>query len=483
MKNCFGKELKQLLLFTGIKNATLANALNFDASYISKWINGVLLPTEKNIEIIVDNLVDAVISHASSGSLQRMMEKNHFSKLEDLEIQMKQQLLSSYYEDLGKEPPKSNIHANDFWTDLYLNELFSYISLREDILSNISIIADIFNMDHESRLKLAAIEKGHFSIDKESDNCLDIFISLETISMHSEKEKVYDLIFLIHMLTSFSAVKLNVYHVDYARNVFLYVVENKKVISGILLKEDRRCLAVNVSYNQTIAERQYNQLIGLRNQEQLLFYKSSLKELIIEKDYIRSILSENVQWLLGHVTEHLLPEKLHKKYIDEYMLDDEDNKTYIECFEFAKLLHKNKDAYILIYESAISNFMLTGELDFYNHKIVCSPSQRIEILAFLRENILSENTPIYRLIDGNLSSDFKYITNPCFFKSEAICYLRLENGRYDNNIWIVNNKDLKEKFNDFYFEIWNDRNDVVITSENIIVQKIDLFIEMLKMMN
>ena len=47
-KNRFSQLLEQLILMSEVKNTSLAKALQYDASYISKWINGRILPTEKS---------------------------------------------------------------------------------------------------------------------------------------------------------------------------------------------------------------------------------------------------------------------------------------------------------------------------------------------------------------------------------------------------------------------------------------------------
>lgn len=46
-KNRFSILLERLMGTVNLKNATLAAELQYDVSYISKWINGKTLPSEK----------------------------------------------------------------------------------------------------------------------------------------------------------------------------------------------------------------------------------------------------------------------------------------------------------------------------------------------------------------------------------------------------------------------------------------------------
>ena len=55
-KNRFSELLEQLINISGVKSAGLAKALQYDASYISKWVSGRMLPTEKTKKIFQRSL-------------------------------------------------------------------------------------------------------------------------------------------------------------------------------------------------------------------------------------------------------------------------------------------------------------------------------------------------------------------------------------------------------------------------------------------
>lgn len=48
----------------GIKESELADALSYDATYISKWINGSKLPSERNAERIIGQMADCFAAHS-----------------------------------------------------------------------------------------------------------------------------------------------------------------------------------------------------------------------------------------------------------------------------------------------------------------------------------------------------------------------------------------------------------------------------------
>ena len=48
----FGATLKELLSYTDIKMYNLADELGYGKSYLSKWVNGVKLPSPKDIDAL-----------------------------------------------------------------------------------------------------------------------------------------------------------------------------------------------------------------------------------------------------------------------------------------------------------------------------------------------------------------------------------------------------------------------------------------------
>ena len=52
-KNRFSLLLERLMATANVKNATLAQALQYDVSYISKWLNGRSTPAKKGVEQVL----------------------------------------------------------------------------------------------------------------------------------------------------------------------------------------------------------------------------------------------------------------------------------------------------------------------------------------------------------------------------------------------------------------------------------------------
>lgn len=68
-KNRFSILLEHLMAIAELKNSILAKAVQYDDSYISKWISGKLLPTEKNHENTLQAISHCIVEHFQKKAL------------------------------------------------------------------------------------------------------------------------------------------------------------------------------------------------------------------------------------------------------------------------------------------------------------------------------------------------------------------------------------------------------------------------------
>ena len=64
-KNRFSILLEQLIDMGEVKNASLAAALKYDASYISKWITGRMIPAEKTKRKVLKGISEEIVRQST----------------------------------------------------------------------------------------------------------------------------------------------------------------------------------------------------------------------------------------------------------------------------------------------------------------------------------------------------------------------------------------------------------------------------------
>ena len=73
-KNRFSQLLEQLMNLGEIKNAALAKALQYDVSYISKWVSGRMLPAEKNKRNVLKRIGQELVRLSSQTGKENLYE-------------------------------------------------------------------------------------------------------------------------------------------------------------------------------------------------------------------------------------------------------------------------------------------------------------------------------------------------------------------------------------------------------------------------
>ena len=96
-KNRFSVLLVQLINTAEGKHSFLAQELCFDVSYISKWVNGRALPSEKNIEDTIDRVSTTLVRHASPNGLKQLYRDYRVTREDELQAAIYQNLIAEYY--------------------------------------------------------------------------------------------------------------------------------------------------------------------------------------------------------------------------------------------------------------------------------------------------------------------------------------------------------------------------------------------------
>lgn len=95
-KNRFSILLEHLMAIAELKNSILAKAVQYDDSYISKWISGKLLPTEKNHENTLQAISHCIVEALSEESTAQLLQEYQLQDINDLETAIYDNLKSEY---------------------------------------------------------------------------------------------------------------------------------------------------------------------------------------------------------------------------------------------------------------------------------------------------------------------------------------------------------------------------------------------------
>lgn len=480
-KNRFSSLLEQLISTADLKNYTLAQELQYDVSYISKWISGRMLPSEKSSEKVFQGISQCIIDSLTDKSKNELYLQYQVDHEDDLKQAIYDDLESAYnyVKGLKKATGSEVAPLTSYFAELTLPHFVS--KMKHPVLRRVQSLEvvglmDLLAMEHEYRLIIAQIENERLSIRKDFPNVhFSMMVNLEI----GKKDYVYDSIFLINMLANFNHIDFQLYGGAQAYGRIVLAVKNGYSISGMLL-DRKNCMSVAISEDSEVCNKLYHRVNSLFSRELLLFRKVPIHEMFLRHDYMDSILSTNLRWLIGHMTEHLLPDDLFEEIIS---VTHESEKWKIKMVELERIhsltrsILEESRVHIMIYESAFREFAVSGELDFYSYKVHLTIDQRLRYMQYVMSLLQKEGRRKIKLIQGSFVMDFQYIANPSMFLSDVISYLRLDNETEPNTIQVMNNSSIINMFSRFYEEIWTNHNDVVIEDQDSMIKTIKHIIQ------
>ena len=472
-RNRFSLLLEQLMTTANLKNATLAAALQYDVSYISKWVNGKMLPAEKGASQILHAISDCVVNSLTEPALKSLYIEYQVDLVEDLKQAIYDKLDAeySYVKGLTKTIGTDVAPETQNYGKLTLHQFLkkmSHPALRQVKSLNVIAAMDLLNMEHDVRLQIAQIDTASQVLHRDFP---EVHFSLLVNFDIGENDYIYDCIFIINMLTNYTHIDFKIYNCIHSYEKILFCAKDAYCITSLLFGENQ-CYQVTISEDKKMCKTLYQKLGTFCVREELMFRKCTMRNLLNSSDYICQMLSENLCWLLGHMTEHLLPEELHKELLEYLDISDAEREKMQNVHLLVEEVIRESHVRILLYETALSQFCINGELDFYNNKIYLDTGQREQCLSYIQNLIHGENAMELKVIHGHFVMDFQFNANPSLFLSNSLCYLRLDSKNTLNNVTLLNINIAKKMFRCFFEKIWEKQDETVVISDRRKIENI-----------
>ena len=473
-KNRFSKLLEQLMNVAELKNYTLAQELQYDVSYISKWVSGRMIPAEKTEKTVLRGIARCIAQSASPDGMARLMRDYSVMVSEELEEAVYDNLVAEYdyVRDLQKNYGAAVAPKTVYYPELLLPQYVAKMHhpvLRRVKSLDVMAAMDILSMEHDHRLQIITIENEHLT---EKNVYPDVHFSMLINLDIGERNYTDDTLFLLHMMTNVTHFDFKLYGSRQAFGRAVFAVKDDFAISGMLV-ESNRCISVTVSEEPENCNKLYRNVKALCSQEQLLFRQTSMREMLSRFDYIHMLLSPGPRWMLGHMTEHFLPDDLFEELAAQLPPLTRDGGTNLTELHSVHSLSggviREASMELLFYESAFSELAVSGEIDFFGKKMRLAVEQRLRLMEYVEELLLHQENLQVRLVNGCFVTTFKNVINSCIFLSAGGSYLRLSGGSGPDGILVVNRADMQNMLDHFFAEIWDSRSDVVMADREEVI--------------
>lgn len=472
-KNAFGTELEKLLLTSELKNSMVSNALSYDVSYISKWTTGKAIPSAKNVDRVCSVISALAVENGSETGIQTLLSAYGVENREILVKAIKETLLNAYAEATGTFNESKYLNNSVFKASP--KGKYPLLVDYEDMLDRnqameIAVMADLFSLDHTSKLKMAGIEDHRFIIKEKNEKIkVDYIINLASLDGNS----IYDVLLLTHMMTNFSRTDFRLYYSEMAAGKLMMSVKEK--FAGVsLLGRNKQVMCTTSTRDKGSVEDIYNGICENVDPDKVIFFATDMESLLVSHEYLQTLISQDARWLLGHITEHFVSPGLFAELKEQCFGDNPEAAREAErAYLVGVNAIRNNKMRMMVYSNAFVDYVLSGELDFFNRKVILTPQQRKKEIAYIREQLCQIGEDRIKVLNAGFSDDFKYVTNPCMFLADSLDYLRLENLQYENNLMLIKDEKARQIFDVFFEKIWQYEHSNVVSDHDEIISKLD----------
>lgn len=467
---------------TEIKNYTLAQELQYDVSYISKWTSGHVIPPEKSKKQILEGISKCLVEMSSEEIREELKSEYEVYSYDELRVALRDNLEAeyTYVRNLQRNTGTDVAQKMTYFPEIPLSQYVS--KLKHPALHNVRAlhvvaVMDIMAMSREHQLHIIGIDSSH----QKGRYYSNVHYSLVLHIQPDKWDYVGDTIFLLNLLEDSNCVDFNIYAASQASGKAVFVVKDEYAIAGMLLDKEC-CVSVTVSEEEETSAVLYKRAITLCTQEKLLFHRFLMGDMLKARDYIHTVLAMNQRWIIGHMTEHFVSDELFEEILIQLKQDggikvqlDELRKIHL----MTKRLIEEADVKLMIYKMALYNLVIYGELDFYNYKIKLTPKQQLSYLQYFRSICENNDNVEVRLISEKMISDYEFNRMQCVFLSDTISYIRLDNTI--NNLLYIKRFDVKEMFDKFYSELWDCPENMVVSNRKNILENIENVINRIRL--
>lgn len=452
MDNNFGNLLKKLITENETKSNIVSQKLGYDSTYLSKWITGKKLPSEKNIDSTCEKLARIL------------------SPGEDYE-EIKSNLMTAYYSDLGF----SNLESN-------MNKNISLVTSGADVAN---LIVEVLQQLEYSGVKDVEINTTINIFQEFEYHMVEIINKLHGMNLNSLKlnmcasfdKYAYDQYILCNNILSLTSgnyfIDFNIHKQKTETPLFLVIndlfalniIHLNNVVFLCYYSFDKKYIeAITNSYNLII-----------RHMEKDLSYVMpiSLRKTNVQ---LNQFLQENQRILFSESPSILVPKSVTQEMINnnELKLSGDEWNEHVDYLEqvsnvFEKYTRYNK-VKVLIYESMLVYYITTGRIEIGGKKHVLTKEQVKEhitnICECMRQNEKFEFYCISDTFDiNNLSR-----SNPSIFftpSSVSIGNTNMYTDEVTNNFYFSTEKSIIKIFEGYFDSIIEKSYCVKLTADRL----------------
>ena len=485
LKNiAFGQLLEKLLYLSNQKKSTLAKELGYDISYISKWINGRNLPTQKSISSICKITSEFIVKSLNSTSKQEL--KHYF----EIEVEVKDDTVLAQYIERGlkesymvtAQKSSSNIYKNTHSEDNYNSMMHINPRLRKQYLAKDAILhisksskldlilsANLYRLNGNDKVSISEMKTALYSIQKDKEVKARVLTGFEG----NQNDKVLNTLLIIDMITTYPNLDFEVYNCNVDNSNILAVIKDR-IFHSAIFASNGQCLFTNMSKEKAIIDEVYYSLEEiLKNQGKLLVEKETPLDLLKNKTYIQYIMGQDLKWVLGVMNEFFMPSDLFIEIAEDVFGNDKELLQELRQINaFLQNVTYQSNIKVLIYEAKLMKYISTGEITFFNKPVKLTLEQMERHIKNI-EKIIKEHENIeIKLIENSSIEEFDTGLSPSMYLSKNLKLIKTHPMDGVNDYAIIKDNEFKKICDEVFDIVWSEKENMLVSEKEEILEKI-----------
>lgn len=467
----FSQTLQKLITISGVKHSELARKINFDSSYISKWLNTDIIPSPKYINTIVGSIVEHVFDNVSDTQAAKICTDLNLSikgnsSSDTIKSAVEKKLLKDYAYDFDQKSHKPiqkttsvsksyNSYGYSIRGKKYneiLNMMLEYRKESDSI--NITLYGDLLNCPSTDIIFLMDVNAMVTYLDFK-DVSFNVFITESSIKSGNSNESY---VTFLNSLMLVNKYDINFYTIDAYCCGFNLCIENLVFYTASFLHNNSWTITnlitdKNLIHDFTkISKRDF---IPVGNR---LFETLDSTDVNNNSEMLHAFSGRKTHILLGTVDDTISNPGTLENIFRTCVTYETKIKSYcLKKHHFNIQRFQNGDEIkIIIFREALEKFVYKGLLRIIEKETYIPAEMRFEILNDFLKMLENYDNIKVKVIDHYLINEIKHKDLPNLYLSPTSGYFLMFPVDGIQKFSFIKNNSFQKKLICTFDNIWND---------------------------
>ncbi len=485
----FGVVLKKIIKFSGVKNAVVAQRINFDPSYVSKWINSDLLPSSRVVELVCLESTNLLIENIDGDELETVCkligaEYEQYEEISVTKQKIYDSLYHAYQHDYEKKVPLQTTGERTkvpYWErgrdrrEILFKHLNEYRKTTDKIA--ISILGELLSCSSEDIIFLMDI-KNEVEKLKFKTVTFNVFVSEDSIKKRPNMDTSIAFLNFV-MLPLVGDVKY--YNVKLSNGGLIVWVENLLIYyAQLYCKNQWRWQHFSFEKHEiNYFSDMIKETVFTIARNMFSICESQIDENAVKMQQMFSERENNI--LLSRIDMNFIPPHILTALLENMGIYGEEMISY--CIKKQQLNKERLDGdeifRFVIFREAFEELVYNGKVRVVGKELVVPIEVRFAILDYI--NILMSTYPNLRIkiIDTYLVNEIKHVSIPSFYLSQKKGFFLMFQENDLQKFCTIKDKYYQKNLLETFENIWNENMVQLLEGTDIICEYLDISSKML----